>query len=191
MYSAKKLTDILFCFYPCTLAVILIFTVSTVRAEMLTVSGKFVKGSCSVIAPEQTVLFPGGIEIQQLKSDPSDTTYTAPFTFKYRCSEFDVSSSPQSVVISITPVNGSVVNSDNKIYPSKNTQNAGFILRNCDNTKQNCHLVTFAPSGKVPFIVTMNGEMESYFEASVVKLTDQQAKAGELVASVDMTLLQP
>lgn len=191
MYSAKKSTNVLTRLFSCTLAVMLFASGGAVQAETLTVTGKFVKGSCSVVTPVQTVLFPGGIEIQQLKSDPSDTTYTAPFTFKYKCSEFDMSSSPEAVVISITPVNGSVVNSDNKIYPSQNTQNAGFVLRNCDDTKQNCNQVIFEPAGKIPFIVTMNGEMESYFQASVVKLTDQQAKAGDLVASVDMTLLQP
>ncbi len=191
MRSAKKSTNVLSRFYPCTLAAILFATIGTAQAETLTVTGKFVKGSCSVITPVQTVLFPNGIEIQQLKSDPTDTTYTAPFTFKYKCSEFDMASAPQTVVIKITPVNGSVVNTDNKIYPSQNTQNAGFVLRNCDNSKQNCNLVAFEPVGEVPFTASINGEMESYFEAGVVKLTDQQAKAGELVASIDLTLLQP
>lgn len=175
------------------LLVISVFTdtVNIAGAETLTVTGKFVRGTCTVVEPEQNVLFPGAVLISDLKNSNKDKTYTADFVFKYNCQDFDSSLGPGNMQIKISPSSGTVINTDNIIYPASNVLNAGFVLNYCDKNNSDCKPVQFSPEGIIPFQVIENGDIESYFKVSVVRLSEQPAKTGELVASVDLTLVHP
>ncbi|QIG04342.1 fimbrial protein [Proteus sp. ZN5] len=157
----------------------------------LEIIGNISKGTCTISAPTQDVIFKKNIITHELKEDVGDKSFTTPFTFKYHCQDFEISEPLQMLAIKITPSNGTTINSNNIIYPTTNTVNAGFILRSCDSNKKNCHPLLFSPHANVPFEVVSNGELESQFEVSVVKIDSNPAKAGELIASVDLTLIQP
>lgn len=194
MNLVLKFTDraSVFCSRVMIFSVLSLSLTGTLRAETFTVTGTITRGSCVVDMPDRDVLFTELIEVQKLKTDTSDTTYTVPFSFRYTCSGFDTSSGQPVQMIKITPANGSRVSTDNKIFPDPDLQNAGFVLRHCNPDKTGCQPVSFSSSAAVvSSAVTQNGELETQFEVSIVKINEQQARSGNLVAAVDLTLIQP
>lgn len=194
MNSVHKFTDRTFgfCSQVMVFIVISLSLTDMLRAETFTITGTITRGSCVVDTQDKDILFAGLIETQKLKADTGDTTYTAPFTFRYSCSGFDTSSGQSVQMIKITPANGTRVSDDNKIFPDADLQNAGFILRHCGQDGTGCQVVRFSSSvAEISSVVTQNGELEVQFEASIVKISEQPAKSGDLVAAVDLTLLQP
>ncbi|MEX6383338.1 hypothetical protein AB6F61_10295 [Providencia hangzhouensis] len=91
----------------------------------------------------------------------------------------------------ITPGIGTLVDNSNKIYPTNNITGAAFVLKNCDENKLNCKVVNLNAGGEISFDVTANSQLENHFEVNVVQLGTTQPIPGELVASVDIVLLQP
>lgn len=194
MSSVRKFTDSVsdFCTQVMLFTVLSLSLPGMLRAETFTVTGTITRGSCVVDMPDRDVLFTGQIETQNLKTDTSDTTYTVPFTFRYTCSGFDTSSGLPVQIIKITPANGTRVSADNKIFPDADLQNAGFVLRHCSQDKTGCQIVPFSSSvAGIPSVVTHNGELETQFEVSIVKINELPARSGNLVAAVDLTLIQP
>ncbi|GAA0341307.1 fimbrial protein [Morganella psychrotolerans] len=194
MSLVHRFTDAISVFYLQAMVLILIGPglSGITHAETFTVTGTITRGSCVVNMADKEVLFTELVETRRLKTDTSDTTYTVPFTFRYACSGFDVSSGKPVQMIKITPANGTRISTDNKIFPDSNQQNAGFVLRQCNQDKTGCQLVTFPSSvAGVSSVVTHNGELETQFEVSIVKISELPAQSGDLVAAIDLTLIQP
>lgn len=195
MNTVHRFTNRSVVFFLCITLFIIFFpgVSGIVRAETFTVSGTITRGSCVVNMPDTDVVFTTPAETQRLTTNTGDTTYTTPFTFRYTCSGFDTSSGPSvGQMIKITPANGTRINSDNKIFPDADVQNAGFVLRQCGGNETDCRIVSFTSSvAEVPAVVTHNGDLETQFEVSIVKISEQPAQSGNLVAAVDLTLIQP
>ncbi|EJD6081269.1 MULTISPECIES: hypothetical protein [Providencia] len=159
----------------------------------LEVIGSVSKGTCSVAVPDKEVVFSDVILTRNVKLSLNDKTYVKPFTFNYSCEDFDFSNNATSpFMMKITAANGTSVTQDNRLHPANNVTHAAFILSSCDNDKKNCEIVDVNSGGIINFNIEQNGNLEKHFEVSIVKLdSSQELTPGELVSSVDITLVQP
>ncbi|ELX8379866.1 fimbrial protein [Providencia vermicola] len=167
------------------------YTIQSVQAVEMKVIGKVIKGTCVVDVDSMEVKFNQPIFIPEVKEDINDKTFLKPFSLKYNCSGFDLSTGTAPYLMKITASTGTSIDTSNKIYPTTNNTKAAFVLKKCDDSKANCNIVDINGGGVVPFQVTENASLESHFEVSVVQLGASKPTPGELVAAVDITLLQP
>lgn len=190
MYTLDKLNNKNKLFF--FLAAINLFIFSNnARAVEFEIIGNVIKGTCEVSVDNMEVKFSSPIFIPDVKSDINDRTFVKPFSLKYKCAEFDLSTGTAPYTMEIAASSGTSVDQSNKIYPTINNTKAAFVLRKCDDNKANCNIVDINGGGRIPFQVTANSDLESHFEVSIVQLGTNQAMPGELVAAVDITLLQP
>ncbi len=167
------------------------FFIGRASALDIEVIGNVSKGTCEVSYESMTVKFDKPLLTPQIKPNVDDETYVKPFSLKYSCTDFNLSDGPAPFKMKITPGIGTLVDNSNKIYPTNNITGAAFVLKNCDENKLNCKVVNLNAGGEISFDVTANSQLENHFEVNVVQLGTTQPIPGELVASVDIVLLQP
>lgn len=168
-----------------------IIYLNSANALELQVIGNVTKGTCTVSASSLTVIFAKPLQIRDIKSDIADKTYVKPFSLEYTCADFDVAAGAGEYAMNIKVAAGTTVDANNKIYPITNNTNAAFVLSNCDSNKQNCRIFDFNNGGNLPLRISENGKQETNFEVSVIQLGNNTPKPGELVAAIDITLVQP
>lgn len=174
-----------------SLATCMLLLTKTALAVDFEVRGNVSKGTCEVSYTSMEVRFDTPILIPQLKQDVNDKTYVKPFSLEYSCADFDLSGGPAPFKMKITAGTGTSVDPNNKLYPTHNVTGAAFVLESCDENKRNCKIVDLNAGGDIDFNVTANSKLENNFEVNIVQLGSNTPVPGELVASVDITLLQP
>ncbi|EFB70891.1 P pilus assembly protein, pilin FimA [Providencia rustigianii] len=192
MFIAGKLTKQLMCkiYILFFISVSYFGVIQNSQAAEMQVIGNVIKGTCVVSVDKMEVQFKP-IFIPNVKEDINDKTFLKPFSLRYTCSEFDLSTGSAPYLMKVAASTGTSVDPSNKIYPTTNNTKAAFVLRKCDSSKANCNIVDINGGGVIPFQVTANASLESHFEVSVVQLGTSRPTPGELVAAVDITLLQP
>ncbi len=180
-----------YCTFIISSIILFVSYVGNIKAVELSILGNVSKGTCSASLNDMKIVFEKPLFIPNIKENVEDKTYVKPFSLKYKCSDFDFSSSTGNYLMKIVPGNGTLVDENNKIYPTSNVTNAAFVLRSCDSNKSNCKIVNLRNGGELPFDVIVNGDLEHHFEVSVVQLGATSLKSGELVVAVDVNFLQP
>lgn len=172
------------------MSTVLLYSVNAHAVEFQVI-GNVHKGTCEFIMPSQEVILSQPVMISDVTATAHEKTNTKAFTIKYNCSEFDFTEGSAPYQMQISAGSGTVVTVDNKISPVVNKTNAAFILSYCHKSVAGCELVDVYAKKSLPFDVSFNGQSENNFEVSVVKLNSDSLNPGELIAAVDVLLIQP
>lgn len=163
----------------------------SVKAEELRIIGSVSKGTCSFDVDKTIINFKKPLQIALIKDDLNDKTYSMPFSIEYTCEEFDLSEGSAPFLMKVSAGTATEVDTENRIYPTNNITKAAFVLFSCDENKNNCNVVDINSGNTLPLVITANSTLQSHFEVSVIKQGVDTPLPGSLLATVDITLLQP